>query len=80
MLHKCKTSKCLVSFKFLKMSCMGSGDHYKITKLLSNENICWATYLCSCDVFVSFSRPVNYFFFSHTYSSLHSSISVQDKK
>ena len=66
MLHKCKTSKCLVSFKFLKMSCMGSGDHF-ITKLLSNKNICWATYLCSCDVFVSFSRPVNYIFFTYLF-------------
>ena len=77
---QCKTSECLVSFKFLSMSCMGSFQwpfHYK-KLLLSNKNICWATYLCSCDLFVSFSRAVNYIF-SHTYSSLHSSISVQDK-
>ena len=59
---QCKTSECLVSFKFLSMSCMGSFQwpfHYK-KLLLSNKNICWATYLCSCDPFVSFSRAVNY--------------------
>ena len=79
---QCKTSEFLVSFKFLSMSCMGSFQwpfHYK-KLLLSNKNICWASYLCSCHLFVGFSRAVNYYyFFSHTYSSLHSSISVQDK-
>ena len=62
---QCKTSECLVSFKFLSMSCMGSFQwpfHYK-KLLLSNKNICWATSLCSCDLFVSFSRAVNYIFF-----------------
>ena len=62
---QCKTSECLVLFKFLSMSCMGSFQwpfHYK-KLLLSNKNICWATYLCSCDLFVSFSRAVNYIFF-----------------
>ena len=49
-------------------------DHF-----ITNKNICWATYLCSCNLLVSFSRAVNYVF-SHTYSSLQSSISVQDKK
>ena len=61
---QCKTSECLVSFKFLSMSCMGSFQwpfHYK-KLLLSNKNIYWATYLCSCDLFVSFSRVVNYIF------------------
>ena len=37
-------------------------DHL-ITKmlLLSNKNICWASYLCSCDLPVGFSRAVNFF-------------------
>ena len=66
---QCKTSECLVSFKFLSMSCMGSFQwpfHYK-KLLLSNKNICWATYLCSCDLFVSFSRAVNYIFFTYLF-------------
>ena len=53
---QCKTSECSVSFKFLSMYCMGSFQwpfHDK-KLLLSNKNICWATYLCSCDLFVSF--------------------------
>ena len=62
------SSVCLASVAF--------SDHF-----ITNKNICWATYyFCSCDLFVSFSRAVNYIFFSHAYSSLHSSISVQDKK
>ena len=55
----------LVSFKFLSMSCVGSFHwpfHYK-KLILSNKNICWDTYLCSCHLFVSFSRAVNYIFF-----------------
>ena len=78
---QCKTSECLVFFKLLILFCMGSFQwpFHRRKLLLSNKNICWATYLCSCDLFVSFSRAVNYNF-SHTYSSLHSSISVQDKK
>ena len=66
---QCKTSECLDSFKFLSMSCMGSFQwpfHYK-KLLLSNKNICWATYLCSCDLFVSFSRAVNYIFFTYLF-------------
>ena len=66
---QCKTSECLVSFKFLSMSCMGSFQwpfHYK-KLLLSNKNICWATYLCSCDLSVSFSRAVNYIFFTYLF-------------
>ena len=78
-----KTCECLVPFKFLSMSCMGSFQwpfHYK-KLLLSNKNICWATYLCSCNFFVSFSRAVNYiFFFTYLFFMLHSSISVQEKK
>ena len=49
------------------MSCMSSFQrpfHYK-KLLLSNENICCATYLCSCDFFVSLSRAVNYIFFTY---------------
>ena len=59
----CKTSECLVSFQFLIMSCMGSFqwpfDYKKL--LLSNKNICWASYLFSCDLSVGFSRAVNFF-------------------
>ena len=66
---QCKTCECLVSFKFLSMSCMGSFQwpfHYK--KLFSsNKNICWATYLCSCNLFVSFSRVMNYIFFTYLF-------------
>ena len=62
---QCKTSECLVSFKLLSLFCMSSFQwlfhHRKL--LLSDKNICLATYLCSCDPFVSFSRAVNYIFF-----------------
>ena len=63
------TSECFVSFKFLSMSCMGSFQwpfHYK-KLLLSNKNICWATYLCSCDLFVIFSRAGSYIFFTYLF-------------
>ena len=66
---QCKTIECLVSFKFLSMSCMGSFQwpfHHK-KLLLSNKNICWATYVCSCDLFVSFSRAVNYIYFTYLF-------------
>ena len=55
---QCKSTECLVSFKFLSLFCMGSFQRpFRYKKLLlSSTNICQA---------------VN--FFSHTYSSLHSS-------
>ena len=66
---QCKTSECFLSFKFLSMSSMGSFQwpfHCK-KLLLSNKNICWATYLCSCDLFVIFSRVVSYIFFTYLF-------------
>ena len=80
MLHKCKTSKCLVSFKFLKMSCMGSGDHYKNYKIIIKGKYLLGYLFVFLRRLCEFFKASELCFFSHAYSSLHSSISVQDKK
>ena len=75
---QCKTSECLVSFKFLSMSYMGSFHwpfHY--IKLLSNKIFAGLLICVLATSLLVFWQWI--LFFSHTYSSLHSSISVQDK-
>ena len=81
-----KTSDCLLSFKFLlvnSLSCMAwvvfsnhfiTKSFYYQTKLFAGLVIC----VLAASLF-SFSRAVN-IIFSHTYSLLYSSISVQEKK
>ena len=78
---QCKTYECLVSFKFLSMSCMGSFQWpfhskscYYQTKIFAGLLIC--VLATSWLVF----QGQGIIIFSHTYSSLQSSICVQDKK
>ena len=80
-LFQCKTCECLVSFKFLSMSCMGSFQwpfHYK-KLLLSNKNIA-GLLICVLATSLLVFQGQCIIFFWHTYSSLQSSITIQDKK
>ena len=76
----------LVNVQFLLSSLVVLNGQFSVTihykkLLLSRKNICRAGYLCSCNLFVQFFKgSESYFNFSHTYSSLHSSISVIEKK
>ena len=61
---QCKTSECLVPFKFLSLFCMGSFQwpfHYK-KLLLSSKNFCWAGYLCSCNLFAWIFKSSEFYF------------------
>ena len=62
---QCKTSECLVSFKFLSMSCMGSTSDHFITKSCYYQTKIFAGLLIC--VLVSFSRAVNYIFFTYLF-------------
>ena len=78
---QCKTSECLVFLGSLVcLAWVVFSDHFVAKAVIIKQKYLLGYLFVSLQPLCYFFKGSELYFFSHTYSSLHSSISVQDKK